>query len=272
MAPEQQSKLVTWLEQIMVGFGAGWVMWLMLGLSVISLGIILERAWFFYSLKDDLAALAADLRTALDQSFDAARKRLEASPSAEAAVVLAGLDVCDKGADSVETAMEGAAALQRMKLERRLAYLATLGNNAPFIGLFGTVIGVIGAFKALDADTTKVAAEAAGQMASKQVMGAIAEALVATAVGIAVAIPAVAANNTYQRMIKSTLANTEALSKVLLAHLRAVPGTASAPASEPKSAKAEAAASKTGNVKKGKSAEKDAKKDESSKDAEGDET
>ncbi|MBM4374623.1 MAG: MotA/TolQ/ExbB proton channel family protein [Deltaproteobacteria bacterium] len=223
MASDQQSKIVTWLEQIMVGFGAGWVMYLMLGLSVISLGIILERAWFFHSLKDDLAQLAADLRKALDVSFDAARKRLEQSPSAEAAVVMAGLELADKGADSVETAMEGAAALQRMKLERRLAYLATLGNNAPFIGLFGTVIGVIGAFKALDADAAKGATEAAGQMANKQVMGAIAEALVATAVGIAVAIPAVAANNTYQRMIKSTLANTEALSKVLLAHLRAVP-------------------------------------------------
>ena len=244
MAPEQQSKLVAWLEQIMVGFGAGWVMWLMLGLSVISLGIILERAWFFYSLRDDLASLAADLRNALNESFDAARKRLDASPSAEAAVVLAGLELVDKGAASVETAMEGAAALQRMKLERRLAYLATLGNNAPFIGLFGTVIGVIGAFKALDAETTKVAADAAGQMANKQVMGAIAEALVATAVGIAVAIPAVAANNTFQRMIKSTLANTEALSKVLLAHLRAVP-----PSPEP--AKFDGAATKSGNVKKG---------------------
>src|SRR5258706_12012160 len=146
MGPEQQSKIVVWLEQIMIGFGAGWVMWLMLGLSVISLAITLERAWFFYSLRDDLAALARDLRQALDVSFDSARKRLAASPSAEAAVVLAGIEVHSKGADSAEKAMEGAAALQRMKLEKRLAYLATLGNNAPFIGLFGTVIGVIGAF------------------------------------------------------------------------------------------------------------------------------
>ena len=45
--------------------------------------------------------------------------------------------------------MKGAAALERMKLERRLAYLGTLGNNAPFIGLFGTVIGVVQAFEEL---------------------------------------------------------------------------------------------------------------------------
>ncbi len=228
MGPEQQSKIVSWLEQIMIGFGAGWVMWLMLGLSVISLAIILERAWFFYSLRDDLAALARDLRHALDVSFESARKRLAASPSAEAAVVLAGIDVHQKGPDSAEKAMEGAAALQRMKLEKRLAYLATLGNNAPFIGLFGTVIGVIGAFKALDDNKAATVAEGVAQFTNKQVMSSIAEALVATAVGIAIAIPAVAANNFFQRQIKSILANTEALSKVLLSHLMAAPALAGA--------------------------------------------
>ncbi len=221
-----QSKIVVWLEQIMIGFGAGWVMWLMLGLSVISLAIILERAWFFYSLKDDLAALARDLRHALDVSFESARKRLSVSPSAEAAVVLAGIEVHQKGPESAEKAMEGAAALQRMKLEKRLAYLATLGNNAPFIGLFGTVIGVISAFKALDAEKAAAAADATSQFANKAVMSALAEALVATAVGIAIAIPAVAANNFFQRQIKSILANTEALTKVLLAHLKATPAVA----------------------------------------------
>ena len=129
-------------------------------------------------------------------------------------------------AASAELAMEGAKALQRMKLEKRLAYLATLGNNAPFIGLFGTVIGVIVAFDKLDADAANAASQAAGQMASEGVMSAIGEALIATAVGIFVAIPAVAANNTFQRLTRRTLANTEALSKVLLAHMRATPAAA----------------------------------------------
>ena len=212
--------LVIWLEQIMVGFGAGWVMWLMIGLSVISVAIILERAWFFNSLRDDLGVLARDLRKALDDSTDAAQKRLKASPSAEAAVVLAGLATYDKGPRAAQEAMEGAKALQRMKLEKRLAYLATLGNNAPFIGLFGTVIGVIGAFKALGDQAEVPLAEAAQQaMAPAAVMSSISEALVATAVGIAIAIPAVAANNFFQRSSKSILANTEALSKVLMAHM-----------------------------------------------------
>ncbi|WP_437738541.1 MotA/TolQ/ExbB proton channel family protein [Sorangium sp. So ce1335] len=237
--------LVEWLQRIMVGFGAEWVMWLMIGLSVISVAIILERAWFFWSLRDDLVVLARDLRTSLEDSVEAARRRMDASPSAEAAVVSAGLAVAHQGPDAAEEAMAGAAALQRMKLERRLAYLGTLGNNAPFIGLFGTVIGVVGAFDALgQAAKTPVAQAASQAMAPQAVMSSIAEALVATAVGLAVAIPAVAANNFFQRMIKSTLANTEALTRVLLAHLKSDPafaGAAPAVAAEPRGKAARAA-------------------------------
>ena len=212
--------LVKWLQRIMVGFGAAWVMWLMIGLSVISVAIILERAWFFWTLRDDVAVLHRDLRNALRNSIDAAMKRMDGSPSAEAAVVKAGLLEADRGPKAAEEAMAGALALQRMKLERRLAYLGTLGNNAPFIGLFGTVIGVVGAFDALGEAAKKPMEQAASAaMAPQQVMSSIAEALVATAVGLAVAIPAVAFNNFFQRLIKSTLANTEALTRVLLAHL-----------------------------------------------------
>jgi biopolymer transport protein ExbB len=116
--------------------------------------------------------------------------------------------------------MKGAAALQRLRLERRLAFLGTVGNNAPFIGLFGTVIGVIQAFEALGKeDKVSAAATAAAGMAPQQVMAAIAEALVATAIGLFVAIPAVAAYNIFMRKSKAILANTEALSRVLLSHL-----------------------------------------------------
>lgn len=221
--------LVEWLQRIMVGFGAAWVMWLMIGLSVVSVAIILERAWFFWSLRDDLVVLARDLRARLDESIEAAKRRMEASPSAEAAVVCAGLAVADRGANAAAEAMAGAAALQRMKLERRLAYLGTLGNNAPFIGLFGTVIGVVGAFDALGQAARQPLAQAASQtLAPQAVMSNIAEALVATGVGLAVAIPAVAFNNFFQRLTKSTLANTEALTRVLLAHLKAEPAAAGA--------------------------------------------
>jgi biopolymer transport protein ExbB len=213
--------LVEWLQRLMTNFGAEWVMWLLLGLSVISVAIMLERAWFYHSLKDDTEKLARDLRDRLRKSdMDGARRLLDASPSAEAAVVMTGLDEADRGADSAQEAMSGARALQRVKLERRLAYLGTLGNNAPFVGLFGTVIGVVEAFEVLGRqDAVMAASEAAQGMAPQEVMAAIAEALVATAVGLFVAIPAVAMYNIFQRRLKSILANTDALGSVLLAHL-----------------------------------------------------
>jgi biopolymer transport protein ExbB len=214
-------QLVEWLQRLMTSFGAAWVMWLMLLLSVISVAIMLERTWFFLSLRDDLGRLATELRDLLRKNdVEGAKKRMEASPSAEAAVVVAGLMEADRGAAAAEQAMQGAAALQRMKLERRLAFLGTLGNNAPFIGLFGTVIGVVRAFEELGKQSeTQAVTEATSGMAPQAVMAAIAEALVATAVGLAVAIPAVVMYNTFQRRIKAILANTEALTRVLLAHL-----------------------------------------------------
>ncbi len=212
--------LVEWLQHLMTNFGAGWVMWLLIGLSVISVAIMLERGWFYWSLRDDIGRLARDLRDRLrNDDMEGAQKLLEQSPSAEAAVVVAGMLEADRGARAAEEAMQGAQALQRMKLERRLAFLGTLGNNAPFIGLFGTVIGVVQAFEALGKKPTAIAAKDAAFSAPTEVMAAIAEALVATAVGLAVAIPAVAMYNYYQRASRTILANTDALSHVLLSYL-----------------------------------------------------
>jgi biopolymer transport protein ExbB len=211
--------LVEWLQHLMTNFGATWVMWLMIGLSVASVTIMLERGWFYFSIRDDIPLLAQALRDRLrDDDLPAALSLLEKSPSAEAAVVVAGLREADRGPKAADMAMRGAAALQKMKLEQRLAFLGTLGNNAPFIGLFGTVIGVVQAFEQLGKQGMS-GAQAASAAAPAAVMSSIAEALVATAVGLAVAIPAVAAYNFYQRHTRSVLGNTDALSNVLLAHL-----------------------------------------------------
>lgn len=205
--------IVEWLQRIMVGFGAAWVMWLMLALSVVSVAIILERAWYFWSLRDDLSVLAKELRAALEDSIEAAQKRMEASPSVEAQVVLAGLSMAHRGHAAAEEAMAGALALSRMKLERRLAYLGTLGNNAPFIGLFGTVLGVVSAFGQL---------AGIGEDANRAtaMMGSISEALVATAIGLFVAIPSVIAYNQFKSMIKERISYAEALTHELIAHLK----------------------------------------------------
>lgn len=208
------------LEHFMTGLGTAWILYLMIALSVISVAVMLERAFVFYKLRDDVPALMDKLAAQLrDGKLDEAKKMLSASPSSEAAVVLAGLEEAPRGADSASEAMQGATAIQKLRLETRLAYLGTLGNNAPFIGLLGTVIGIVGAFAELKNSMGQAAQGA--QMASGAVMANIAEALVATAIGLIVAIPAVAAFNTFQRMVKVTLANTDALGHVLLAHLKA---------------------------------------------------
>jgi len=213
--------LVEWLQHLMTNFGATWVMELMILLSVASVTVMLERGWFYYSIRDDIPTLAQSLRDKLrDNDLGGALGLLEKSPSAEAAVVVAGLREADRGVRSAEKAMRGAQALQKMKLERRLAFLGTLGNNAPFIGLFGTVIGIVSAFEQLGKQGMS-GAQAASVAAPQAVMSSIAEALVATAVGLAVAIPAVAAYNFFQRHTRAVLGNTDALSNVLLAHLSA---------------------------------------------------
>jgi len=218
------------VKNAMVGAGASWVLWLMLVLSVVSLAVMLERAWLYWSIRDDLTALMRELGKLLRAGdLEGARVRLEKSPSAEAAVVVAGIVEADLGAEAAEEAMAAASALQRTKLEKRLAYLGTLGNNAPFIGLLGTVIGIVGAFEELGkahpaapgGAGAAAAAAATSQLAPQAVMTNIAEALVATAVGLLVAIPAVAAFNMFQRIVRTTLSNTDALSHVLLAHLKA---------------------------------------------------
>ena len=141
------NSLIERVKSAMVGMGTGWLLILMVVLSILSLAIMLERTWLYWSLRDDFETLMRDFgRLLRDGDMPGARKRLEASRSAEAAVVVAGLVEADHGVDSAQESMDGASALQRMKLEKRLAVLGTLGNNAPFIGLLGTVIGIVAAF------------------------------------------------------------------------------------------------------------------------------
>lgn len=217
--------MIQQIQSAMISAGTLWVLILMLVLSVVSLAIMFERAWLYWSLRDNVTALMSDFTKFLRSGdLESAKKRLESSPSAEAAVVVAGLVEASHGVEAAEEAMAGASALQRLKLEKRLSFLGTLGNNAPFIGLLGTVIGILSAFDELGhKDKLKaVAGAAAGAagLAPEGVMLKISEALVATGVGLFIAIPAVAAFNAFQRIVKATLANTDAMGHVLLSHLK----------------------------------------------------
>ena len=198
--------------------GAEWVLWLLIALSVVSFAIMIERAYYFLTHTVDVDSLASDLRRLLSKgSIADARSRVKGGDSAELAVVAAGLDEVERGVDAVSEAMVGQKARMRMRLERNLAFLGTLGNNAPFIGLFGTVLGIIRAFFDLARNPA-----AAG---SGTVMAGISEALVATAVGLFVALPAVVAYNQFQRVLRRAIQRATALGHLAVARLEARPAS-----------------------------------------------
>lgn len=206
------------------GLGAGWVLWLLVLLSIIGLAIVLERFYYFFSTRGDFGPLRQDVIAALrNADLKKALARLKESPSVEARIVEAGIEAVDEGPDAVEELMAGASAQAKIQMERNLAFLGTVGNNAPFIGLLGTVIGIIRAFVAL---------KAGGGQVTDALYQEVGEALVATAIGILVAIPAVAFFNLLGRIARNRLAQADTLGHDLLAHLKRSDGASSAKASK----------------------------------------
>jgi biopolymer transport protein ExbB len=191
--------------------GAAWVMWLLVLLSVLCVAIMLERAYFFLSTRDDIDGLRRDLADLLKRGdLAAAKKRLQSSRSFEAGVAIAGLEAAEDGAASANERIAGEEKLARLQMENNLVFLGTVGNNAPFVGLLGTVIGIIRSFHSLNESQGKITAG---------LMSDIGEALVATAIGILVALPAVAAFNYFQRIIKARISRGGALGHEVLSYL-----------------------------------------------------
>ena len=194
-------------------FRSEWVLWLLLGLSLLSVAVMVERWIFYRRRKVDFESLREEFTKDLDKGdFEAAAKLLGKTDSLETNVVLAGLRGYSKGPESVEDLLTGAMSREKSLYERRLPILATLASNSPYIGLFGTVLGIVRSFKEMSKDIAS---------ASSGVMAGIAEALVATAIGLLVAIPAVVAYNVFKGMVKDAVTNTESLSRILLAELKA---------------------------------------------------
>jgi biopolymer transport protein ExbB len=225
-------------KNIMMNTGSAWVMWLLVVLSVASVAIILERIYALRSLKTDLSSLRRNLVDGLlEGGFTKARALLTGCHHPAALVALRGLarpefETTAKGAQEAMTAESVA---QKRVMERRFSFLATLGANAPFIGLFGTVVGILQAFDALGHSSM---AGSASAIAPQAVMSSIAEALVATAIGLGVAIPAVVAYNMFERTVKSALEDAEILSREILSylesHTESAPSSSREPASPPK--------------------------------------
>jgi biopolymer transport protein ExbB len=200
------------LLDLMLRAGSSWILYLLLGLSLLAVAIMLDRIWFFVQERTPLPVLAAAVREFRNNGPDAGIEKLAGTRSMQAAVARACLTHAHEGIAAVEERKAGAIEEEKARYEKRLAFLGTLGNNAPFIGLFGTVLGIIRAFHDLAGSS---------QQGTQAVMSGIAESLVATGVGLLVALPAVAAYNVFTRKVERTISASEVLAHELLAILKA---------------------------------------------------
>jgi biopolymer transport protein ExbB len=204
------------IQQKLTGFammGATWIMWLLVALSVGGVAVALERALYLILTRENVRKLKQQILALLRRGdLDEVRARLSRSRSHVAGIIAATLEGHGDGTASAEERLNGATQLAKLRMEKRLAFLGTLGANAPFIGLLGTVIGIIRAFHQLN--------DAAGKVTSG-LMAEVGEALVATAIGILVALPAIAFYNAFQRIIKARLGRAQAFGHEVLALLKA---------------------------------------------------
>ncbi len=196
---------------LMLRAGSRWVLWLLIGLSLGAVAVMAERIWFFIQEKKPAARIAGALKALHDKGPADASKLLAGSRSIEVAVLRACLDHAGEGAAAVDEHKQAVLEVERQRYEKRLAFLGTLGNNAPFVGLFGTVLGIIRAFHDLAGSSLQ---------GTQAVMTGIAEALVATGVGLLVALPAVATYNAFMRHVETAVASAEALAHEVLAYLK----------------------------------------------------
>jgi biopolymer transport protein ExbB/TolQ len=160
---------------LMLRAGSRWVLWLLLGLSVAGLAVVLERL-FFYARERRPRRRVEEMLASLRKSGPAAAlEALGQARSMDTAVARVCLENNHDGPAAIEEHVAATIEKERLRYERGLAFIGTLGNNAPFVGLFGTVLGIVRSFHDLATSTAQ---------GTQAVMAGIAEALVATGVGL----------------------------------------------------------------------------------------
>jgi biopolymer transport protein ExbB len=179
--------------------------------SILSITFTLERWWFFRKANVDGDKLLGSVRKLLEGGkADQAIAQTQKNPSPLAQVISYGLLHRKRTRGEWDELVGSKRLEERLRCEHYLVVLGTMGNTAPFIGLFGTVVGIIKAFRDL---------ALAGSGGPAVVAKGIAEALVATAAGMAVAIPAVVVYNYYMRRVKNISVEMEVISSRLMVML-----------------------------------------------------
>jgi len=194
--------------------GANWVLWILVALSIASVAVVIERLLFFRTVTGRDTALLKPIADRLsDGDVEGASDRAKKEPSPGARMLVAMLEVSERGVGSVKAVAEGNRAAEKLRLERNIGFLGTVGSNAPFIGLFGTVLEILRVFHLLGEQGVTTGEDASA------IMTGISEALVATAIGLMVAIPAVIAYNAFQRRVKRYLSEADALTGMAVSQL-----------------------------------------------------
>jgi biopolymer transport protein ExbB len=187
-------------------------LWLLVILSILSIAFILERFFTLGRVRARSQKVAEQLKEILQSNNLAELEEVSRDKeSLEARGLAYGLrHAREKGVQGLEEIFTSYALIERPNLERYLGFLATVGSNAPFIGLLGTVFGIMDAFRSL----------AQSQGDATAVMIGISQALVATAIGLIVAIPAVIAYNYFQKQVKGVLMNLDSVKELCLAYAK----------------------------------------------------
>jgi biopolymer transport protein ExbB/TolQ len=205
----------------------GFTMAVIIACSIIALGVAIERVLALWGMSDSSKALGEAIsRHLLRGDVASARTAAERSDTVAADIFLAGFERIDRArGQGLESAVDRQRAQVSLKLRRNLWILGTIGATAPFIGLFGTVAGIMRSFHDLGVDV-----EAGGTGGTAAVMTGISEALIATAAGILVAVEAVVLYNYFQARLARVAVELKLLADEFVELLRERPQTPMEPA------------------------------------------
>ncbi len=198
---------------VIAEWGHDFTLIILILLSIFSLAFIMERALVLGKIKSQSERISERMREVLQtlnwgdlEELGKDRDSLEGR-----AMGLAFRHIKEKGAQGLDEIFNSYSLIEKQSLEKHLSFLATVGSNAPFIGLLGTVFGIMDAFRGL----------ATSQGDATAVMLGISKALVATAVGLFVAIPAVIAYNYFQKKVRGIMQNLDTSRDLCLSYAKA---------------------------------------------------
>jgi biopolymer transport protein ExbB len=180
---------------------------LILLVSLVAVTLILERSVYFFRIPKWTSLELSEIQAILSRAEWGKLKEifLRKLPNPSASMGIAGLDAKESGRKYIAQEMESHGYFQIAAMDRFLSSLATIATISPLLGVLGTVLGIVRSF-----------AEGAG---TKGAEIGISEALVTTAMGLAVAIPSYIFSNVFQKLKEDRISEMESLSSVILPYL-----------------------------------------------------